>query len=60
MISDDILERAIADAVLHLQCAQGSYDERRQIADLMRRLIAMRSPARVAEMERERGLVHGR
>lgn len=53
---DAYLERRIDKAALELQTAR-TPKARREAMERLRRLHARRSPARVAEMEQDKGLV---
>lgn len=53
---DAYLERRIDKAALELQTAK-TVNGRRAAAERLRRLVARRSAARVAEMEQDKGLV---
>ena len=54
--ADAALERQIADAEVAMNLAD-TEEQRRALFHLMAELVAKRSPERVREMERERGLV---
>lgn len=53
---DEYLERRIDKAALELQTARTPH-ARRQAMQRLAQLVARRTPQRVAEMEREKGLL---